>query len=511
MIYQLKISLQRTTPPIWRRILVHKDISLFELHEIIQIAFEWAGMHLHCFEPRKTNGLNLTDHRISIGVQDEDDIDLFEYDYEEDEEKLSDWLIKEKDKLVYIYDFGDDWCHDIVLEKVLQPETGKSYPFCVKAMRAPAKEDRGAFAYESEEVDGKELQLDINEAFQHIAKEVNYAGSSIEQNSDGGWKRLIELAKEYNELAPWRWLDDDQIIAVQIPQTGELAYCSVMGVMGEEFGLAAFVGDEGLAYLHELIETDRGTIYGNRSLALMMCDRDELAEEDYALLKQEGFTFRGKNQWPMFRSLVPGYYPWVLSNDEVEWFSVILERMIEVCSRAKEGLEIFEFDGNDMCFAQIILDRQKKTWQDAHLSVVIDRVPVEPSKFLVSELDLRRVKSLKKRFNVPLEIGSFHTPQPVQDHPTEKPYFPICFVGAERNMQMVVFTSVFAPENKEQGTQSAFIDMINTLQAIPREVWLTSEMYLILKPILNELKINAIQVERLPIIEEVQESMFNLR
>lgn len=489
--------------------MVHKDVRLSELHEIIQIAFEWTGMHLHCFEARKTNGLNLWDQRISIGIQDDEFIDMLEYDYEEDEEQLSDWLIKEKDKLVYVYDFGDDWCHDIVLEKVLQPEEGKAYPFCVKAMRAPAREDGYSFGYGSEEVDGKELQLDINEAFQHIAKEVNYAGSSIEQDSDGRWKRLIELTKEYNELAPWRWLDDDQIIAVQIPQTWELAYCSVMGAMGEEFGLAAFVGDEGLAYLHELIETGRDSIYNNHSLVLMMCDRDELAEEDYALLKQEGFTFRGKNQWPMFRSLVPGYYPWGLSNEEVEWFTVILERMIEVCSRAKEGLEILEFDGNGMCFAEIILDRQKKTWQDAHLSVVIDPEPAEPSKLLVNELDLRRVKSLKKKFNVPLEIGSYFTPQPVQDHQAERPYFPICFVGAERKMQMVVFTSVFAPENKELGTQSAFIDMINTLQAIPREVWLSSEMYLILKPLLHELKISAIQVERLPIIEEIQESMFN--
>lgn len=491
--------------------MVHKDISLFELHEIIQIAFEWAGMHLHCFEPRKTNGLNLSDRRISIGVQDEDDIDLFEYDYEEVEEKLSDWLIKEKDKLVYIYDFGDDWRHDIILEKVLQPEAGKSYPFCVKAMRAPAKEYRGVFGYESEEVDGKELRLEINEALQHIAKEVNYTGSNIEQDSDGRWKRLIELGKEYNELAPWRWLDDDQIIAIQIPQTGEFAYCSVMGAKGEEFGLAAFFGDEGLEYLHELVVTGLGSICENRSLALMMCDRDELTEEDYALLKKEGFTFRGKNQWPMFRSLVPGYYPWDLTIDEVEWFSTILERIIDVCLRAKEGLEILEFGENDMCFAQIILDRQKKTWQDAYLSENTDRAEAEPSNLLVSELDLRRFKSLKKSFNVPLEIGSFYTPQPVQDHPAERPYFPICFVGAERKMQMVVFTHVFSPENREMGTQSAFLAMLNTVQAIPREVWLTREMNLILKPILNELKIYALQVERLPIIEELQESMFNLR
>lgn len=56
MLYQLEITLQHTSTPIWRRLLVDSNMTLADFYETIQIAFEWLDMHLHCFEARKTNG-----------------------------------------------------------------------------------------------------------------------------------------------------------------------------------------------------------------------------------------------------------------------------------------------------------------------------------------------------------------------------------------------------------------------------------------------------------------------
>jgi hypothetical protein len=49
-IIQLKITLKGTKPPIWRRVLVDKATTFFELHNIIQIAMGWTNSHLHEFE-----------------------------------------------------------------------------------------------------------------------------------------------------------------------------------------------------------------------------------------------------------------------------------------------------------------------------------------------------------------------------------------------------------------------------------------------------------------------------
>ncbi len=511
MIYQLKILLQHTSPPVWRRILVHQDMMLSDLHETIQVAFEWFDSHLHCFEARRTNGVSLTNRNLSIGINHEQLQDLVDYDYDEEEEKLSNWLIKEKDKLVYVYDFGDDWRHEIVLEKIMDPMDGMAYPYCVKVMRGPVEEDSGGFMEEAEEVDPKELQSLINEDLQRIAQEIPSAPLKSKGEMPSQWSRLFHLATEFHELSPWRWLDDDQIFAVQHPETGEYAYCSVMGTMEEEFGLAAFIGQDGLEYLRRILASpvvNQDFIYDNHSMVLSFCSRGELSPKDHDLIKQEGSHFHGENKWPLFRSMVPGYYPWYLSDEEAEWFSVILERAIDICSRAKSDLEIKEFSQHEVCLAQSAVKKKDKVvWQDTFVSKSGAQKGEEFSKLLVSEIDLQRLKSNSKKYNVPLEIGVFYSPEPVQENPDEKPYFPVVFVAAERKKQMIVFHEMFLPVNKDRLIQSAFLSLLENLNAIPREVWMTREMYLILNPILDRLSLSVMQVERLPIIENVKSSM----
>jgi hypothetical protein len=63
---------------------------------------------------------------------------------------LSDLLKNEKDKIVYEYDFGDGWEHDIILEKILPVESTQAYPFCLDGkMACPPEDCGGVWGYES--------------------------------------------------------------------------------------------------------------------------------------------------------------------------------------------------------------------------------------------------------------------------------------------------------------------------------------------------------------------------
>ncbi|MDQ0157099.1 plasmid pRiA4b ORF-3 family protein [Robertmurraya andreesenii] len=511
MIYQLKITLQHTSPPIWRRLLVDSNMTLADLHETIQIAFDWQGMHLHCFEARKTNRVSLTNRFITIGFDDDNLLGFDDYDYDETVETLSDWLVKEKDKLVYVYDFGDDWRHEIVLEKILAPEQGMIYPYCVKAMRGPAEEDSGGFVEEVEEVDPEELKSRINLLLNVFAEELSLPLDEQKDDRENHWPHLLSLAKQFNELAPWEYLDDDQIFAVQDPQSGEYFYCSIMGALGEEFGLAAFIGQDGLAFLKGIVAgsvINEDAIYQNHSIVLSFCNRDELTPDDYNLIKQAGFTFRGHKKWPMFRSLVPGYYPWLLSSEEVESFAIVLERALDICRRVKDGLIIEGFHEEGECLAQSAVEISKTlNWQDTHILLKANEVEAEPSDFHISELDLQRIKTKNKKFNVPLEIGMFYSLGPVQDQPSERPYFPLVFVAAERKNGMIVHHELLRPEEREKNIQSIFVQLGEKLEAVPREVWITRELHLILKPVLERLKISVVEIENQPIIQEIKKSM----
>ena len=131
MAYQVKITLERISPPVWRRVLVKSDTTLETLHRIIQTVMPWDGGHLHEFEI----------NRLRYGPQDED----FgtEADYDEAETCLFEVLGQVKAKGRYEYDFGDSWRHELLIEKVLELDDTLAYPLCIDGRRAGPPDDCG--------------------------------------------------------------------------------------------------------------------------------------------------------------------------------------------------------------------------------------------------------------------------------------------------------------------------------------------------------------------------------
>ena len=60
------------------------------------------------------------------------------------------------------------------------------------------------------------------------------------------WKKLYELAVKIKDLAPWDWMDEDDIFGFKMPDTGNLGFVSVMGTLGEHYSIAVYQGLRGL-------------------------------------------------------------------------------------------------------------------------------------------------------------------------------------------------------------------------------------------------------------------------
>src|SRR5271170_5311294 len=120
-IYQIKVTLLGTRPPIWRRLLVSVDMTLAKLHDVLQAAMGWEDCHLHEFRIG----------RQRFGLPDPMDTFLGGPGcISEKKVRLSEVLNKRGAKAEYTYDFGDSWEHRITVEKVLPPEPGFAYPAC---------------------------------------------------------------------------------------------------------------------------------------------------------------------------------------------------------------------------------------------------------------------------------------------------------------------------------------------------------------------------------------------
>jgi len=141
MAYQFKIQLSNVTkPPVWRRIIVDERLTFKELHKVIQLVFDWDNCHLYQFSP-SGYGSNPV-----IALPSKDDWEQPEMNAMKT--KLNMIFTREKQSFNYIYDFGDDWSHKIVLEKLV-PEPIES-PVCLDGKgTCPPEDCGGVWGYEN--------------------------------------------------------------------------------------------------------------------------------------------------------------------------------------------------------------------------------------------------------------------------------------------------------------------------------------------------------------------------
>ena len=130
-VHRVKVSLHGSRPPVWGRLEIPGAMRLDLVHEVMQVAFDWHGYHLHAFETVCGE----------FGAPDDDD----DWSDRKDETTaaLAQVAAAEKAKVVYAYDFGDDWRHDIVVEKITPAEPGVAYPRCTGGRRDAPPEDCG--------------------------------------------------------------------------------------------------------------------------------------------------------------------------------------------------------------------------------------------------------------------------------------------------------------------------------------------------------------------------------
>ncbi|PFJ17080.1 hypothetical protein COD67_17010 [Bacillus cereus] len=134
-IYQFKITLKGIRPPIWRRFLIHNQVTFEELHHIIQVVMGWENCHLYNFY---TN-----DEYVEVQY---DSMDMYQSSVVKHDAtgmQIGELITEEKQKCLYTYDFGDNWEHQLVLEKILPFDENMKVPMCQKGKRACPPEDCG--------------------------------------------------------------------------------------------------------------------------------------------------------------------------------------------------------------------------------------------------------------------------------------------------------------------------------------------------------------------------------
>ena len=135
-IYQLKVVLIGSKPPIWRRLRVPGDANLGWLHSVLQVTMGWTNSHLHHFLVGKAR---YSDPRFN------EDLGFGEQpDYDEAKAMLARIVRDVRMHFRYEYDFGDSWEHKITVEKILPCDAAAATSaLCLGGARACPPEDCG--------------------------------------------------------------------------------------------------------------------------------------------------------------------------------------------------------------------------------------------------------------------------------------------------------------------------------------------------------------------------------
>lgn len=249
--YQIKVTIENTKPPVWRRLEIPDRITFRSLHDILQEAFGWQEMHLHGFTFQNT--------RVTVG-------DDGSYDYDENVLLADDFL--RAGWIRYIYDYGDDWRHKIVLEKEL-PDYKQRYARVVKfkgdnfvedssgIWGDPESKEDGRIPYNSAEVNERLNSLVCPE--HPSASTAEDHGIRVNEKKEEKEKRdrVMGMLDDFGQLLREAWqLGERAPIDLLEQETGEvwddLAEQQNWKVRGSQKLIADILQADGIRHLSEL-------------------------------------------------------------------------------------------------------------------------------------------------------------------------------------------------------------------------------------------------------------------
>lgn len=197
--YQLKITIKGSKPPIWRRVIVPEQISFADLDDVIECIFGWEHAHLYEFYFPKNGDRISMPNEFGDGFADD-----FAEGFSAREECIDNWM-DAGEKFEYTYDFGDDWNHMVLVEKLVPYEN--RYAQVVKSKGPYMIEDCGGiwgFSACMDEAVDFDIQ-EANERLKNMAFEEFEACNKTEKSRRDRWEEPWEqedaLKKLFYEMA----------------------------------------------------------------------------------------------------------------------------------------------------------------------------------------------------------------------------------------------------------------------------------------------------------------------
>jgi len=320
------------------------------------------------------------------------------------------------------------------------------------------------------------------------------------------WKDLYRAAVNFRDLECWEWMYDGDVFGVQNPDTGEIGYCCVLGNQGEVFSLNVYLGEKGLkGYLqiaNQAQQVDKMDLFHLQDCLMASFEnRGELNTKDLNIINKLNLTFRGKNQWPLFRRLRPGFFPWYLTREEAQFLTVALQQAKNVALKVKKNNEMLIPVEHDLYYVMVPEKKEDKfKWKGNWI-----RIELEPDTLQIPALNDFYVNRIKKDSTAKgggWEIDYFYHPSAVQDKKGEVPYYPLVCLFVERSRGLIIGFHMTAETDYLKEFLDKFLSLIENNKTIPSKIFIKKEqLYHVFTEIAEQLGIKLELVNKFKYLE----------
>jgi len=287
--------------------------------------------------------------------------------------------------------------------------------------------------------------------------------------------QLYQLAMALLAIEPWEFLEDQDLILMEDPQSKEICYCSIMGALGEVFSIQVYVGAESYRFFRKIASGAPITIgeffASYRGVSTEFVVASEQTPPDRELLQAFGHPKKRGGRAPIFRASRPGYHPWYVTEGEAKILIYCMQGTLAFC-RSAMAMDAGDFWENEDVFPFLTPDLHGKVRERCEMQLV--KAPEPPSvKPRVPELDEDLIADILRE-NLPrggaLEADHFFTGVPIGEKNERKASLHMALVSdAESGF-------AFSPELGKPGEPAsellvrALLGAIKEGRRVPREV-----------------------------------------
>lgn len=325
------------------------------------------------------------------------------------------------------------------------------------------------------------------------------------------WRRLYHAAIRVKEIAPWEWTTETDVFGVQDPETDKLGFVSIMGMRGEHYAVAVYLGPQGL-YRFWAFE-DTGPLAPPEALLEIphlqasFENRSELRKQDRETIKQLGLKFRGRHAWPMFRSYRPGFFPWFLEAEEACLLTYALEQVIDVAPRFRKDPSLLAPVDEQSYLVRVPRQRgDSLTWRDHILDVPPPEFPTISLVMDIQALEkLKRIPPSRNR----LEIDFFMFPASIGERGA-RPAFPYMLLTVDAQSGMVLGSELLTADPSLEAMWGLIpmnvVYQLARFGIVPGEVRVRSGLlFELLRPLAQELRFKLKQSKTMNSLDSAKE------